>query len=353
MFSKLKKNHFYYKWIIVFIGYIFLLYFLRQYYVRFKAVKLQINNLRRVARDSTYGDFVVSVYKSLVPKDVLDRKLVRIGPDGDGGYVMVDDFNSNNIAYSLGIEKDVSWDLAMAEKGIEIYMYDHTIDSLPLNNEHFHFFKVGVCGFSGCENKQLKTLESILAENDHLNNHHLILKMDIDDDEWDVILNTSTEILSNFEQITLEYHSLDNFDKLHHNKMIAVFSKLNKNHQVVHVHANNFELPYVIGGFIYSSVLEVSYLRRYTYISTNNNNNNNNNNCINNNHNNNHNSFIKLENVEKIVPYNFTTSNKFYPVIQLNDDDNKDRNKGRDYLDTPNAMNAPDTQLGCLGLFDR
>ena len=56
-----------------------------------------------------------------------------IGPKRDGGYVLMDDFHNISIAYSFGIDGDVSFDAALAQKNIDIYMYDHTINSLPFN----------------------------------------------------------------------------------------------------------------------------------------------------------------------------------------------------------------------------
>lgn len=56
---------------------------------------------------------------------------VRVGNAHDGGYVMLNDFAHRNIAYSIGINDDVSWDFDMAERGFDVYMYDHTIEKLP------------------------------------------------------------------------------------------------------------------------------------------------------------------------------------------------------------------------------
>ena len=45
----------------------------------------------------------------------------------------------------------------LADRGIDVFMYDHTIDSLPYENNHFHWKKIGICGKSSSENN-LKTL---------------------------------------------------------------------------------------------------------------------------------------------------------------------------------------------------
>ena len=104
--------------------------------------------------------------------------MVRVGAKtGDGGYVMVKDFVDSGIAYSFGISGDVSWDKDMAERGYDVYMYDHTITSLPEENEKFHFFQEGI-GFEFDPYGPLDTLSSYIARNNHSATKNMILKID-------------------------------------------------------------------------------------------------------------------------------------------------------------------------------
>ena len=57
-------------------------------------------------------------------KKVIGKNFVRFGKPNDGGYVMVDNFKTSGVAYSFGINNDVSWDSDMATRGYEIFMYD-------------------------------------------------------------------------------------------------------------------------------------------------------------------------------------------------------------------------------------
>lgn len=66
---------------------------------------------------------------------------VRIGRKNDGGYVMFDDFESRKYAYSIGIADDVSWDRDIASRGLDVYMYDHTIQGLPEKMTGSTFFR--------------------------------------------------------------------------------------------------------------------------------------------------------------------------------------------------------------------
>lgn len=46
-------------------------------------------------------------------------------------------FSKYNIAYSFGISNNIIFDKALTDKGIYVYMYDNSINSLPYENPKF------------------------------------------------------------------------------------------------------------------------------------------------------------------------------------------------------------------------
>jgi hypothetical protein len=98
----------------------------------------------------TYSDdmatsrVVLKALRMLRPHKAAGFSKIRVGRQNDGGYVMLDDFSGISAAYSLGISDDVSWDLQMADHGMTIYMYDHTIPALPASHSRFRWGKVGI-----------------------------------------------------------------------------------------------------------------------------------------------------------------------------------------------------------------
>ena len=124
------------------------------------------------------------LYKMLCPRDVNGKKKILVGNFGDGGYVLFDDFEDIKIAYSFGINKEISFDKYLANKGINVYMYDHTIDSIPSNDTKLHWKKIGL-GTKNSNKKNLKSLEELLLDNGHINEKNMILKIDIEHNEWD------------------------------------------------------------------------------------------------------------------------------------------------------------------------
>lgn len=184
---------------------------------------------------------------------------IRIGKDYDGGYVMDDNsISKGDIAYSFGIANDVSWDWDMAKHGYNIFMYDHTIKSLPLNNPKFHFFKMGLCGNDRQPN--MKTLNEFLKFNGHSDKYGIILKIDIEGWEWDCLNYTESSTLEHFSQIVFEFHHLTNL--LYTQKIVSALSKLNKTHQLIHINANNYSPVIIIGDTMLPDTLEATYINK-------------------------------------------------------------------------------------------
>jgi hypothetical protein len=201
----------------------------------------------------------------MAPMDVPEQQFIRVGTKSDGGYVMLNAFANIKAAYSFGIGTDVSWDLAIAEKGIPVWMYDHTVESLPTNHHLFHFGKTGVCGLNRNDSR-LRPLADLMAQNQHQKETGLILKLDVEGAEWDVLDFASSSTLSQFSQIAIELHNLTAFQNgKHYENMVRVLEKLSVTHQSVHVHANIVDSPLWIGDKVLPTQLEVTFARRSDY----------------------------------------------------------------------------------------
>ena len=201
---------------------------------------------------------LLRLHELLHLRDVEGGTLVRIGREHDGGYLMLDEFHPGMIAYSFGISDDVSWDKAMAERDIACFMYDHTIDKLPEEHKFFHWSREGICGAEHQEH--CRTLEAFIKSNGHEERNDLILKMDVEGTEWDAVAATSSATLALFSQIVFELH--DVYSAVLHNKICAVLSKLNKTHQPVYVHGNNWADYERAGDLVMPWALEVLYVRK-------------------------------------------------------------------------------------------
>ncbi len=203
----------------------------------------------------------LSVLKMMRPYKVKGLNKVRVGRMFDGGYVMLDSFDSISAAYSLGINDDVSWDLAMARRGIPVFQYDHTIEGLPEPHPLFHWHKIGICGHPD-EAPGMNTIERLIKQNGHENEQNLVLKCDIEGAEWLALRLTPACVLKQFKQIVVELHGFDMLTvPAHSDNIRTTMFNLLAFHRVVHVHGNNHAGFEVVGGFPIPSVIEVTFAR--------------------------------------------------------------------------------------------
>jgi hypothetical protein len=221
--------------------------------------------LDKVTQTDTYrrASRVISL---LSPMDVDGMPFVRVGRQSDGGYVMLDCITPPQIAaaYSFGIADDVSWELDIADRGIEVFLFDHTIAGLPLDHPRFHFSRLGITGTRAAP--LLQTLPALLERDGNAGRTDMLLKMDVEGCEWDVLANCPQETLESFQQIVLELHDLVPMICGGSAETIeAALNVLMTTHQCVHVHANTYAPALVLPGLVLPSVVECTFVNRRTF----------------------------------------------------------------------------------------
>ena len=202
-------------------------------------------------------DVELCIYQFICPKEVINKKRILIGYKGDGSYVMLDDFNNITIAYSIGLSGDIKFDKALADKGIDVFMYDNIINKLPFEHEKFHWKKIGI-GAHPDKVHNIHSLTYMMKENGHLIEKNMILKMDMGGSEWNLLNVLSEEILTQFKYILVKYHFSDIKPLLIYN----VLKKIYNTHQAFYVHCSSN--PNVIT-FLNNRIcetMEVSYVIR-------------------------------------------------------------------------------------------
>ena len=215
-----------------------------------------------------------------------DHKKIRVGPLRDGGYVLpVELLSDVDLIMVFGVSNDVDFELDYLARypTTQIYLYDHTIDSLPEAHTQFNYKKLGV---GPRQERDLNTLTNFLEEVDPNNDLKKILKMDIEFNEWKVIEDTPLSIISQFDLIVIEIHLVfvnylgnhspyfssffetvyGEINKDLAERYIASIEKLQKTHAVVHAHVNNSLPPIEInlgsGSEKIPQLVELTLIRR-------------------------------------------------------------------------------------------
>ncbi len=218
------------------------------------------------------------------PWDIRGQRKIRVGGNGDGGYVMLPPA-ACRLAYSFGVSTHSPWDLDMANRNCKVFQYDGSVAQGPDAHSNISFYPYFVSGLESPP-PNAKNLEQILRDHGHLHKTlpnlpssvfpstlpaealrilergpDIILQIDIEGGEWEFFSHLSAERMRQFPQIVVEFHDLGyDYDKL------AVLKKICETHVPIHFHYNICVpfLEYIQSlFFIYNSkAFEVTYVRK-------------------------------------------------------------------------------------------
>jgi hypothetical protein len=163
--------------------------------------------------------------------------LIRVGGNGDGGYLIPDDLEGIEYCFSPGVSVTADFENQLAERNIRSFLADYSVEQPPILRPEFVFDRK----FIGARNDEIfMTLDAWKQK--YLPDYHgeMLLQMDIEGGEYEVFLNATTELLSSFRIIVVELHSLERlFDRFAFSIMQSCFDKLLSHFYVVHAHPNN------------------------------------------------------------------------------------------------------------------
>lgn len=203
---------------------------------------------------------VLDLLQLMRPLAMRNHSKIRLGNQNeDGGYVVPDRALRCDALISIGVGPEVSFDLALAERGAQIIQFDHTVEKPPIDHPAFRFFKNGWGARTEGEFLSLQDIESRLEGAPQ----HKILKFDIEGGEFDIFQTLTADNLASYEIICCELHEFaklgreDEFAKFEH-----LLKCLNQNHAPIHLHANNCCGFVLVEGIPIPQVLELSFLRR-------------------------------------------------------------------------------------------
>lgn len=205
---------------------------------------------------------ILKIAGLLRPQRAVDVEKIRVGSVADGGYVMLNDFSGIRHALSFGISDNDTWDVDIAERGITVEQFDHTIP-IPAQRPGLNFHARKIVATAGPDGE---SIHSILQRIDVKDPVSALLKIDIEHDEWPVFDAATAADLNVFSQIVVEFHGFMLVaDNAIYDRYLRVLTKLAQHFGVVHVHANNFGPMMMMGGVPFPDVLEVTFANRGRY----------------------------------------------------------------------------------------
>lgn len=186
-------------------------------------------------------------------------ELIRLGPDGDGGYLVPNDLEGIDYGFSPGVSEESGFEAALADRGMRVFLADHSVDGPAVGHAGFVFDKRFIGGLS---DDVYLTLEDWKCS--HIGDYggDLLLQMDIEGAELEALLAAPRTLLTQFRIMIVEFHALDElWNAPFFNVASRVFAKLLQTHGVVHIHPNNCCGAVTGGGLEIPRIAEFTLLR--------------------------------------------------------------------------------------------
>lgn len=185
--------------------------------------------------------------------------LIRIGAQGDGGYLVPDDLVGIDACFSPGVAHVAKFEEQLSNRNIECFLADYSVDEPPVQNALIDFEKKYL---GPMENEVFMTLESWVRRKAPTKSN-MLLQMDIEGAEYGVIFDTSSETLKRFRILVIEFHGLESLIVEGRFELLNLtLMKLLKDFEVVHIHPNNWVQPIKYQQFSIPPLLEITFLRK-------------------------------------------------------------------------------------------
>jgi len=190
----------------------------------------------------------------------INKKLIRMGPNGNGGYLLPDDFDGIEACFSPGVGSTSDFEVDCAKMGMKVFLADNSVDGPTVKNKNFLFHKKNI---GAIESQDFMTMDEWINNSDIKSDSDLLLQMDIEGYEYEVIYNISNDLMRRFRIIIIEFHQLEMlFNNTCFEKLSNVFEKIMQNHECVHIHPNNCCVPYRRQDIEIPPVMEFTFIRK-------------------------------------------------------------------------------------------
>ncbi len=209
-----------------------------------------------VLEGRTSPDALGKLIRSLHPFQT-GAPLIRLGPDGDGGYLLPNDLEGIKYGFSPGVSTESGFEIDLANQGMQVYLADYSVPVVPQSHPNFEFDRKFVGAFS---DEIFMTLDEWKKNKIPDYKGDLILQMDIEGMEYETLMQISMDLLAQFRIIVIEFHNLQAlFRRTFFTLASNVFDRLLHTHSVVHIHPNN------CCGFVKGSGFDIPRVAEFTF----------------------------------------------------------------------------------------
>jgi mRNA-degrading endonuclease HigB of HigAB toxin-antitoxin module len=209
------------------------------------------------------NNFDYNKFKKLLwPVSYKGLTLIRVGNKfGDGGYVVPQSIKKIKNIFSIGVGTINDFELELASNNSKIFMADFSVKKPNQSNKNLIFLKKYI--------KSYDSQKSITFNDWYKNsikknkNNNFAIKIDVEGDEYKIILSISYEYLKNAKILIVEFHNFTRILQAPFNKiMCAAFYKILEIFVPVHIHINNTSSILNINGHNIPHTVEFTFERK-------------------------------------------------------------------------------------------
>jgi hypothetical protein len=203
-----------------------------------RAVNKILANTNISIQEKTNKAEVLDLIEKLFPKKT-EKPLIRMGPNGDGGYLLPDDLENIEACFSPGVDQTSGFEEDCSRAGMKLFLADKSVDYPPIKlpAEKFNFIKKFI-GYT--QNDDYITMDEWVNQANLKEDSDLLLQMDIEGFEYFTFINMTLSLQKRFRIIVIELHSLHKlWDEEFFKLASAALEKILQTHTCVHIHPNN------------------------------------------------------------------------------------------------------------------
>jgi hypothetical protein len=188
------------------------------------------------------------------------KGLIRLGPPGDGGYLVPDDLAGIEACFSPGVSDVSGFEKDCAELGMQVFLADKSVDGPAVPHDRFRFTKKYV---GATTSDDFMTMDDWVNSSLPGSQSDLILQMDTEGYEYETFLRMSDSMMKRFRIMVAEFHWLDMlWSRPFFRVASSAFERILQSHACVHLHPNNSSGCLVKRHLTIPRSMEFTFLRR-------------------------------------------------------------------------------------------
>ena len=203
-------------------------------------------------------DKILKLISTLKPHN-LGHKLIRVGGNTDGSYLIPDLLSEINFCFSPGVGKISEFELELKSKGIKSFLADYSVDG-PVADNLYNFQKKYIKSYESDNSITFdKWIESSVKEKEK----NFLVQMDIEGSEYEVINSVSEKNLKRIKILIIEFHHLEFLsNEVFLENFQSTLKKIANYFEISHIHPNNCCGISKIKNVTFPNVLEITFLNK-------------------------------------------------------------------------------------------